>query len=123
MGSGTARSKGLRPSRALLGFFDSLRTPRLAWGSLCQKKRGSDTSARDAAHAFSAVYSALPGAACRMILMKFRYFTPPARMDLRSLTAYSFSCRSQSSQTSSLDCISDTSSTFAPFAQPTRLRQ
>ena len=75
--------------------------------------------------------SALPtGSRCvqaqpadRRILMKLRYLPPPARMDLRSLTAYSFSCRSQSSQTSSLDCISDTSSTCAPFALPTRSRQ
>ena len=45
------------------------------------------------------------------ILIKFRYAPPPASMALRSPTAYLFSCRSQSAQTSSLDSISLTSMT------------
>ena len=39
------------------------------------------------------------------ILIKFKYFPPPASMALRSPIAYAFSCLSQSAHTSSLDSI------------------
>lgn len=55
--------------------------------------------------------------------MKFRYFPAPASIDLRSDTAYSFSCLSQSAYTSSFDCISPTSSTSAPRHCETMRRQ
>ena len=59
----------------------------------------------------------------RTILMKFRYRPAPASMLFRSPTAYSFSCRSQSFQTSSLLSISSTVSTSAPRHCETIVRQ
>lgn len=60
---------------------------------------------------------------CNTILMKLRYIPPPASIDLRSPTAYSFSWRSQSAQTSSLLSISSTVSTAASLHFPTMLFQ
>lgn len=59
----------------------------------------------------------------KTILMKFRYFPPPASIAFRSPTAYSLSCLSQSAQTSSLDSISVTEMTSAPLQRLTRSAQ
>ena len=57
------------------------------------------------------------------IFMKFRYYPPPASIALRSPTAYSFSCSSQSAQTFSLDSISSTVMISAPLQRLTMLCQ
>ena len=57
------------------------------------------------------------------ILIKFKYFPPPASMALRSPIAYAFSCLSQSAHTSSLDSIWLTSMISASPLRLTMSRQ